>query len=115
MPTKFAIPDPIEQSGVPPIRVAAVVGAGTMGRGIAMCFANAGVPVHVKDAKPEILDAAMNAIQGIYQNSLRKGRISSEEMKNRLSKIRIQLDYEGFEQADIVVEAAFENTGVKQS
>ncbi len=86
-----------------------------MGRGIAMCFANAGIPVRVKETKPEVLEAAMRSIQAIYQGSVQKGRISEDEMRGRLSKIQPQLDYSGFDAADIVIEAAFENIDVKRS
>jgi|SRR5579862_1894261 len=100
---------------IAPIREAAVVGAGTMGRGIAMCFANAGIPVRIKEAKPEALDSALAAIRAIYQGSVKKGRITEEEMGHRLSSIRPQLDYEGFDTVDIVVEAAFENIDIKRA
>jgi 3-hydroxyacyl-CoA dehydrogenase len=98
-----------------PIRQAAVVGAGTMGRGIAMCFANAGIPVRLKETKPETLDAAMVAIRAIYQGSVQRGRITEEEMGRRWSNIRPQLDYDGFDTADIVMEAAFENIDIKRA
>jgi len=101
-------------SGDTPIQTAAIIGAGTMGRGIAMCFANAGIPVRLKEVKQEALEAALKAIQTTYQASVAKGKISSDEMQSRLSRIHPQLDYAGFEAADIVVEAAFENVEVKQ-
>ena len=75
------IPGADKISAVFPIRAAAVVGAGTMGRGIAMCFANAGIPVLLKDAKREALEAAMKSIESIYQGSVGKGRISADEMR----------------------------------
>jgi 3-hydroxyacyl-CoA dehydrogenase len=105
----------IDKSSVAPIRAAAVVGAGTMGRGIAMCFANAGVPVLLKDAKREALEAAMKSIEAIYQGSVQKGRISADEMRSRLSRIQPRLDYAGFDTADIILEAAFENIQVKRA
>ncbi len=104
-----------KSSAVTPIRAAAIVGAGTMGRGIAMCFANAGVMVILKDAKPEALDAAMKSIEAIYQGSVEKGRISADEMRSRLSRIQPQVDYAGFDNSDIILEAAFENIDVKRA
>jgi 3-hydroxyacyl-CoA dehydrogenase len=93
----------------------AVVGAGTMGRGIAMSFANAGIPVRLKDTKQEALQSAMKAIEAAYQSSVHKARISEDEMRSRLTRIAPQLDYTGFDAADIVIEAAFENIGVKRA
>lgn len=98
-----------------PIQTAAVIGAGTMGRGIAICFANFGMPVLLRDTKQEALDAAVKSIEGIYLSSVRKGKLSTEEMQVRRSRIRPQLDYSGFDATDIVVEAAFEDTGVKRA
>src|SRR5258708_12534612 len=97
-----------------PVQTAAVVGAGTMGRGIAMCFANAGIPVLLKDAKQDALEAAMKAIEATYQSSVEKGRITADEMRNWLSRIQARLDYAGFDDADIIIEAAFENLEVKR-
>jgi 3-hydroxyacyl-CoA dehydrogenase len=108
------IPGIDKGSPATPVQVAAIVGAGTMGRGIAMCFANAGVPVLLKDAKREALEAAMKSIEAIYQGSVEKGRISTDEMHNRLSRIQPQLDYAGFDTADVILEAAFENLDVKK-
>jgi len=98
-----------------PVQTAAVVGAGTMGRGIAMCFANVGIPVRLKDTKQDALAASMNAIQEIYRGSVQKARISADEMQNRLARIQPQLDYTGFEDVDIVIEAAFESLEVKRA
>jgi 3-hydroxyacyl-CoA dehydrogenase len=109
------IPGIGKNSAVVPIRAAAVAGAGTMGRGIAMCFANAGIPVLLKEAKQDALEAAMKAIEATYQGSVEKGRITTDEMRNRLSKIQPRLDYAGFEDADIIIEAAFENLEVKRA
>ncbi len=102
------IPGLDKGSGVASVREAAVVGAGTMGRGIAMCFANAGISVRLKETKAEALEAAMKSIQATYQSSVQKGRISQEEMRRRLSNVQPQLDYAGFDAADVIIEAAFE-------
>jgi 3-hydroxyacyl-CoA dehydrogenase len=109
------IPSIGKDSAVVPIQAAAVVGAGTMGRGIAMCFANAGIPVLLKDAKQDALEAAVKVIEVTYQGSVEKGRITAIEMRNRLSKIQPRLDYAGFENADIIIEAAFESLEVKRA
>jgi len=109
------VPGVDKRSAVIPVETAAVVGAGTMGRGIAMCFANAGIPVLLKDTKPEAVEAAMGAIEAAYHASVQKGRISAHEMRTRLSRIQPRLDYSGFDASDIVVEAAFESLEVKRS
>ncbi|MBS1831328.1 MAG: enoyl-CoA hydratase/isomerase family protein [Acidobacteria bacterium] len=96
------------------IQNAAVIGAGTMGGGIAMCFANAGIPVRVKEASEQALERGMAAIRKNYANSVSKGRFSQETMDKRLALITPQLGYDGFDQADIVIEAVFEGMELKK-
>lgn len=96
------------------VRQAAVIGAGTMGGGIAMVYANAGIPVLLKDVSQEALDRGMATIQRNYENSVQKGRISPSEASERLARIRPVLSYDGFGEADIVVEAVFENLELKK-
>jgi 3-hydroxyacyl-CoA dehydrogenase len=93
---------------------AAVIGAGTMGGGIAMTFANAGIPVIVKETAAEALERGMDIIRGNYWKSAAKGRLSQSDAEQRLARITPQLSYEGFNEADIIVEAVFENTAVKK-
>lgn len=102
--------------GAPPpeIRRAAVVGAGTMGGGIAMAFANAGIPVAIRDLSAEALERGMAAIRRNYSISVERGRLGSQEAGERLARIRPQLDYSGFEEADIIVEAVFEELELKK-
>jgi 3-hydroxyacyl-CoA dehydrogenase len=85
-----------------------------MGGGIAMTFANAGIPVIVKETAAEALERGMNTIRGNYSKSAAKGRISQADVEQRLARITPQLSYEGFDQADIIVEAVFENTAIKK-
>jgi 3-hydroxyacyl-CoA dehydrogenase len=96
------------------IRRAAVVGAGTMGGGIAKCFANAGIPVIVKETSQEALDRGMATIRNNYAASVRKGRLAQAAMDERLARITPQLSYAGFADADIVVEAVFEGMALKK-
>jgi 3-hydroxyacyl-CoA dehydrogenase len=98
-----------------PIRKAAVVGAGTMGGGIAMNYANAGIPVLLKETTQEALDHGLAIIRKNYENSVRKGRFPAEVMNQRLALITPTLTYDGFEAADIVTEAVFENLALKKS
>jgi 3-hydroxyacyl-CoA dehydrogenase len=93
---------------------AAVIGAGTMGGGIAMTFANAGIPVIVKETAADALERGMSTIRSNYAKSAAKGRLSPAEAEQRLASITPQLSYDGFDQADIVIEAVFENMQVKK-
>ncbi len=97
-----------------PIARAAVVGAGTMGGGIAMCFANAGIPVTVIETEQAALDRGLARIAELYATSAKRGSITQAQAEERRHLIRGQLGLEGVADADIVVEAVFEEMGVKQ-
>jgi 3-hydroxyacyl-CoA dehydrogenase len=96
------------------IRQAAVIGAGTMGGGITMNYANAGIPVIVKETSQEALDRGMAIIRKNYAGSVKKGRLAQAAMDERMAKITPQLSYQGFEEADIIVEAVFEGMALKK-
>ncbi len=96
------------------INKAAIIGAGTMGGGIAMNYANAGIPVIIKETTQEALDRGMATIRKNYQNSVNKGRFPQEVMDKRMALITPQLTYDGFEQADIITEAVFEGMALKK-
>ncbi len=96
------------------IKSAAVIGAGTMGGGIAMNYANAGIPVLIKETTREGLDKGMAIIARNYSNSVKKGRFSQDVMDQRMALITPQLTYEGFEKVDIIVEAVFEGMALKK-
>ena len=108
------IPDIPKDTKTYDIRRAAVIGAGTMGGGIAMNYANAGIPVIVKETAQEALDRGMATIRKNYENSVKKGRFSQAVMDQRMALITPQLTYDGFEQADIIVEAVFEGMALKK-
>jgi 3-hydroxyacyl-CoA dehydrogenase len=97
-----------------PIKKAAVVGAGTMGGGIAMNYVNAGIPVLLKETTQELLDKGIATIKKNYANSVKKGRFSQEEVDRRLALITPTLTYDGFDQVDIVAEAVFEGMALKK-
>jgi 3-hydroxyacyl-CoA dehydrogenase len=97
------------------IKRAAVIGAGTMGAAIATTYANAGIPVTVKETSKEALDHGMARIRKTYSDSVTKGRISQDAMNERLARITPQLDYAGFEHADIITEAVFESMAIKRT
>jgi 3-hydroxyacyl-CoA dehydrogenase len=96
------------------IKKAAVVGAGTMGGGIAMNYANAGIPVILKETTQEALDRGLATIRKNYQNSVNKGRFPQEVMDKRMALITPQLTYDGFQEADIITEAVFEGMALKK-
>jgi 3-hydroxyacyl-CoA dehydrogenase len=97
-----------------PVNKAAVVGAGTMGGGIAMVFANAGVPVLLKETDQAALDRGLATIRKNYANSVKKGRFSQEQMDQRMARITPTLTYDGFDGVDMVIEAVFEGMALKK-
>ena len=109
------IPDIPKDTAVYNIRQAAIVGAGTMGGGIAMACANAGISVLLKEVEQAALDRGLATIRKNYENSVKKGRFSQEVMDQRMALIHPQLTYQGFEQADLIIEAAFESMDLKKS
>ena len=109
------IPDVPADTPVRDIRRAAVIGAGTMGGGIAMNFANAGIPVVVLETKQEALDRGLVTIRKNYENTLKKGKLTQEKFDQRVGLISGTLDYAAIADADIVIEAVFEDMGVKET
>jgi len=97
------------------VRRAAVIGAGTMGTGIAMSFANAGIPVLLKEVSPEALQRGIAALRKNYERTVAKGRLSPAALEQRMALITPQVDYAGFAEVDVVVEAVFEDLAVKKS
>ena len=98
-----------------PVQSCAVVGAGTMGRGIAECFANAGIAVTLLDVDPAALERGLAAIAHDYESQLQRGRISAEQKAQRLARVRGSLDDAALAQADVIIEAAFEDLALKRS
>jgi len=108
------IPDIGEDTPKRPIKSAAIIGAGTMGGGIAMNFANAGIPVTVLEMKQEALDKGLATIRKNYENTMKKGRLTQQKMDERVGLIKGTMSYEDIKNADIVIEAVFEELGVKE-
>ena len=108
------IPGIPKDTALLPIRKAAVIGAGTMGGGIAMNYANAGIPVLLKETAQVALDRGMATIRKNYENSVKNGRFSQAVVDQRLALITPVLTYDGFGEADIIVEAVFEDMKLKQ-
>jgi len=93
---------------------AAVIGAGTMGGGIAVCFANAGVPVTVVEANGEALARGLDAVAKHYHSAAARGSLAADEADARLARIAGTTDLAGIADADIVIEAVFEDMALKQ-
>ena len=98
----------------PKIASGGVVGAGTMGGGIAICFANAGMPVTVLDSTQEALDRGFGVIAKTYDSMVKRGRLTPDEKAKRLALIRGTLNYSDLAAADVVIEAVFESLDLKQ-
>ncbi len=109
------VPDVPSDTPVRAIKQAAIIGAGTMGGGIAMNFANAGIPVIMLETRQEALDKGLATIRENYENTMKKGKLTQEKFDQRVGLITGTLNYEDIGQADIVVEAVFEEMGVKQA
>ena len=116
----FAEREAAKPAGLPaavrPLEItsAAVIGAGTMGVGIAMCYASAGIPVLLNDVSESTLGQAIATIKTNYSASVAKGRITAEQGEQATRLITPLVSFDGFERVDIVVEAAFEDMPLKE-
>jgi 3-hydroxyacyl-CoA dehydrogenase len=108
------VPDIPKETSVIPIKSAAVVGAGTMGGGIAMVLANAGIPVLIKDTDEGALERGLTTIRLNYENSVKRGRFSEEVAEERAKRITPTLSYDDFPKVDLVIEAVFEGMALKK-
>ncbi|NUY02179.1 3-hydroxyacyl-CoA dehydrogenase NAD-binding domain-containing protein [Paraburkholderia youngii] len=108
------IPDVPSDTPVREINQVAVIGAGTMGGGIAMNFLNAGIPVTLLETKQEALDRGLATIRKNYEATVQKGKLKPEVMEQRLALLSPTLSYDDLKHADMIVEAVFEELGVKE-
>jgi 3-hydroxyacyl-CoA dehydrogenase len=108
------LPDIPRDTPLRPTDTAAVIGAGTMGGGIAMSFADFGYPVKITDSTKEALDRGMARIRSNYETSVKRGSLTADEMEKRLARIEPVLDYDSIADCDVVIEAVFEQIPVKQ-
>ena len=97
------------------IKSAAIIGAGTMGGGIAMNFANAGIPVKILEVKEDALERGIAVIRKNYENTAKKGRITQDQVEQRMALIQPTLSYDDLGDVDLVIEAVFENMDVKKA
>jgi 3-hydroxyacyl-CoA dehydrogenase len=108
------IPDVSADTPQREIKSVAVIGAGTMGGGISMNFLNAGIPVKILEMKQEALDKGMATIRKNYEAQVKKGKLKADKYEQRMSLLSTTLDYKDLKDADLVIEAVFEEMGVKQ-
>jgi len=108
------IADVPDDTPLRPIRRVGIIGAGTMGGGIAMNFANAGIAVVILEMKQEALDKGLGTIRKNYENTAKKGRITEAQVGERMALIAPTLGYDAMKDVDLVIEAVFENMDVKR-
>ncbi len=108
------IPDVPEDTPQRKIESVAVIGAGTMGGGITMNFLNAGIPVTMLEMKPEALERGVATIRKNYEAQVKKGKLKSDKYEQRMALLKTTLDYADIKGADLVIEAVFEDMGVKE-
>lgn len=108
------IPDIPATTPLRPIHKATVIGAGTMGGGIAMSLANMGMPVVVIDQTAEALERGLQRVRDNYASSVKRGRLAQEDMDERLALIASSTELSAVADADIIIEAVFEDLGIKQ-
>ncbi|KAB7648872.1 3-hydroxyacyl-CoA dehydrogenase NAD-binding domain-containing protein [Polymorphobacter fuscus] len=97
-----------------PVKSVGIIGAGTMGGGIAMNFLSVGIPVTIVETKQEALDRGVAVIRRNYENSAKKGRFSMEEVEARMGRLTPTLALEDLKDADLIIEAVFENMDIKK-
>ncbi len=108
------ISDVPESTPIRPIKSVAVIGAGTMGGGISMNFLNAGIAVTMLETKQDALERGVATIRKNYQNSVKRGKLTQEKSDQRMALLKPTLSYDEIKDADLVIEAVFEDIGVKE-
>ena len=93
---------------------AAVIGAGTMGAQIAQTISYSGLPVILKDVRPESVERGLAMVRKIYQGRVEKGKMTAHDMDQKMALVSGAVDYSGFKDVDLVIEAVFEDAGVKR-
>ncbi|HKW37200.1 MAG TPA: 3-hydroxyacyl-CoA dehydrogenase NAD-binding domain-containing protein [Burkholderiales bacterium] len=108
------VPDVPEDTPLRKIGKVAVIGAGTMGSGIAANFLSAGIPVTLLEAKKEALEKGQATIRGNYEASVKKGRLKPQQVEERMALLKATQSYDDLRDADLVIEAVYEDIGVKE-
>ena len=110
----WKIPDVGGHTPIIAVNTVGIIGAGTMGGGIAMNFLNVGIPVTIVETKQEALDRGLSVIRKNYENSAKKGRFTMEEVEKRMGFLKPTLKLEDLAQCDLIIEAVFENMDIKK-
>lgn len=110
----WKLPDVPADTPIIPVNKVGIIGAGTMGGGIAMNFLNVGLPVTIVETKQDALDRGLGVIRKNYENSAKKGRFPMEEVEKRMGLLTGSLDMNALADCDLVIEAVFENMDVKK-
>jgi 3-hydroxyacyl-CoA dehydrogenase len=108
------IPDVPDDTPLRSIATVGVIGAGTMGGGISMNFLNAGIPVTILETKQEALDRGVATIRKNYEAQVKKGKLKPEKYNERMALLKTTLSYDDLKNCDLIIEAVFEDIGVKQ-
>ncbi len=109
------IPDVPSDTPQRTVKTVGVIGAGTMGGGIAMNFLNAGIPVTILETKQEALDRGVATIRKNYEAQVKKGKLKEDKYQQRMALLKTTLSYDDLKDADLIIEAVFEEMGVKQA
>lgn len=109
------IPDVPEDTPKRDIKSVAIIGAGTMGGGIAMNFLNAGIPVKMLEMKQEAMDRGTGVMRKNYEAQVKKGKLKQDKLDQRMALLSTTLSYDDLGDADLVIEAVFEEIGVKEA
>jgi 3-hydroxyacyl-CoA dehydrogenase len=110
----WKIPDVPDDTPAIPVNKIGVIGAGTMGGGIAMNFANVGLPVTIVETKQDALDRGLSVIRKNYENTAKRGRLTMDDVEKRMALIKGSLNLEDLADSDLAIEAVFENMDVKK-
>ena len=108
------IPDVPDDTPLIPIKKVGIIGAGTMGGGIAMNFLNAGIPVTIVEVKQDALDRGLSVVRRNYENSAKRGRFTMDDVETRMAMLKGSLTLENLADCDLVVEAVFERMDIKK-
>ena len=109
------IPDVASDTPKRDIKLVGVIGAGTMGGGISMNFLNAGIPVKILEMKQEALDRGVATIKKNYEAQVKKGKLKQDKYDQRMALLSTTLSYDDFKDCDLIIEAVFEEMGVKEA
>jgi 3-hydroxyacyl-CoA dehydrogenase len=109
------IPDVADDTPQRKIEKVAVIGAGTMGGGISMNFLNAGIPVTILEMKQDALDRGVGVMRGNYEAQVKKGKLKQDKLDQRMALLTTTVNYDDIKDADLVIEAVFEDMGVKEA